>query len=319
MATQIKLRRDTDGDWVSANTVLAEAEVGLVIDGDEKIIGAKVGDGATAWIALPFHLPVLAGAANALESLGGSSATGVPLAQTTTFLLKGLSGQTSKVLGIQEHTGTALEFSVDKDGNVIAAGTLGVTGATTLTGGVVGPLNILTGALQIAGNTSMQIMQIVEAVYEGGTHTHSNQNYTRAQGSRITIVPKHTDSKIILIANWRIDVENDTTNQDSCGSKGGVNLNCTASAGSTANGTVLAKCATYEYFQSEGASGGFGEGKRKIRTKHSIFSMFEADHNSLGGTASRTYDLTSLPIGNYDLVYMYPSEDYTQFYAIEIL
>lgn len=48
--TRIQLRRGTAADWVSADPVLAEGEIGLELDTDQ----FKVGDGLTAWSALPY-------------------------------------------------------------------------------------------------------------------------------------------------------------------------------------------------------------------------------------------------------------------------
>jgi len=50
MATRILLRRDTSANWASANTVLANGEIGY----DTTLDRIKVGDGSTAWASLPF-------------------------------------------------------------------------------------------------------------------------------------------------------------------------------------------------------------------------------------------------------------------------
>jgi hypothetical protein len=52
MATRIKYRRDTPGNWTSKNPVLAAGEPGYEL-GTKKF---KIGDGVTAWAALPYHL-----------------------------------------------------------------------------------------------------------------------------------------------------------------------------------------------------------------------------------------------------------------------
>ena len=45
MSVRIQIRRDTGTNWSSANTVLAEGEIGLNTTNDRY----KIGDGTTAW------------------------------------------------------------------------------------------------------------------------------------------------------------------------------------------------------------------------------------------------------------------------------
>lgn len=51
MATQIQLRRDTQANWSSANTVLALGEIGYATD----LYKFKIGDGSTAWNSLAYQ------------------------------------------------------------------------------------------------------------------------------------------------------------------------------------------------------------------------------------------------------------------------
>jgi len=51
MAIRIQLRRDTATNWTSANPILAQGEVGVEIDVQDKV---KIGDGVTDWINLPY-------------------------------------------------------------------------------------------------------------------------------------------------------------------------------------------------------------------------------------------------------------------------
>jgi hypothetical protein len=51
MATRLKARRDTAANWVTANPVLGLGEFGW--ESDAK--GMKLGDGTTAWNALPYY------------------------------------------------------------------------------------------------------------------------------------------------------------------------------------------------------------------------------------------------------------------------
>jgi hypothetical protein len=49
MATRMQQRRGTAAEWAAANPVLADGEIGF--EHDTGVI--KVGDGVTAWLALP--------------------------------------------------------------------------------------------------------------------------------------------------------------------------------------------------------------------------------------------------------------------------
>ena len=57
MAYQIQQRRDTKANWESVNPVLADAEIGFILDKDENGVQKsslfKIGDGKTAWKQLP--------------------------------------------------------------------------------------------------------------------------------------------------------------------------------------------------------------------------------------------------------------------------
>ena len=51
---RIQLRNDSASNWVSANPVLLEGEIGIEIDSARNRI--KIGDGTTAWNDLPYFL-----------------------------------------------------------------------------------------------------------------------------------------------------------------------------------------------------------------------------------------------------------------------
>tara|TARA_R110002012_G_scaffold316642_2_gene531836 strand:+ start:3160 stop:3912 length:753 start_codon:yes stop_codon:yes gene_type:complete len=56
MPTQIQLRRDTVSGWSSANTILAEGEIGIETDDlTSTSIPYKIGDGVNAWDNLPYQ------------------------------------------------------------------------------------------------------------------------------------------------------------------------------------------------------------------------------------------------------------------------
>ena len=50
MADRIQIRRDTASNWTSANSVLAQGELGVETDTNKM----KIGDGSTAWSSLGY-------------------------------------------------------------------------------------------------------------------------------------------------------------------------------------------------------------------------------------------------------------------------
>jgi hypothetical protein len=64
-ATRIQLRRGTAAEWMSANPVLAEGEVGIELDSNK----FKIGNGTTIWSYLPYA--------------AGSTSTGVTINKVT--------------------------------------------------------------------------------------------------------------------------------------------------------------------------------------------------------------------------------------------
>lgn len=57
MADLIQLRRDTEERWRIINPILAEGEVGLIVDN----VGFKIGDGMNNWNNLPLLGIILSG------------------------------------------------------------------------------------------------------------------------------------------------------------------------------------------------------------------------------------------------------------------
>ena len=56
MAKRIQIRRDTAANWTAANPVLAQAEIGIELDGlGTSTVLQKIGDGVTAWDSLPYQ------------------------------------------------------------------------------------------------------------------------------------------------------------------------------------------------------------------------------------------------------------------------
>lgn len=56
MSNKLQLRRDTAANWEAANPVLAQGEIGLILDNNGKVLGQKIGDGVTEWKALPYEV-----------------------------------------------------------------------------------------------------------------------------------------------------------------------------------------------------------------------------------------------------------------------
>ncbi|MBN9522615.1 hypothetical protein J0H58_29520 [bacterium] len=69
MAVRIQLRRGTAAEWTSADPTLAEGEVGIELD----TLKLKVGDGSTAWSALPYV--TTGGGGGAVDSVNGQTGT----------------------------------------------------------------------------------------------------------------------------------------------------------------------------------------------------------------------------------------------------
>ena len=136
MATQIQVRRDTLGDWNTANPILAQGEVGVILDGSNKVIGLKVGDGTSVFKDLENATPMLGGVPNQLDE---DASTGNPdVADKTTFLLKGLTNQSAAVFGIEATGSTELVLSIDKAGGITAAAGVNVSGGYDATNDAYG-------------------------------------------------------------------------------------------------------------------------------------------------------------------------------------
>ena len=85
---QMQRRRDTKANWAAQNPVLLSGELGIVSD-DPNLY--KVGDGTTAWNALPFR-----GFDGTLVHTTGDSETTAMSQKGVTKELAKLSGETDK-------------------------------------------------------------------------------------------------------------------------------------------------------------------------------------------------------------------------------
>jgi len=88
MAVQIQHRRGTAAAWTSANTVLAEGEIGF--ENDTNFI--KIGDGTTAWTSLAYSSVV---GAVTTATIDNDAVTNSKLANMTTKTYKGRTAGTT--------------------------------------------------------------------------------------------------------------------------------------------------------------------------------------------------------------------------------
>ena len=87
MSQTIQLRRDTAANWASVNPILANGEMGVVLDD----FSYKIGDGTTAWNALPNReLTGIFTAAMLLEAVANPS---VPAAGQMRFYAHNIAGR----------------------------------------------------------------------------------------------------------------------------------------------------------------------------------------------------------------------------------
>ena len=109
MIVHLQLRRDTAANWAAANPVLLLGEVGLESDSQQM----KVGNGTTAWNALPYG-----------GVKGEKGATG-----TT-----GPTGPTGTLLGVVTITGTTRTLTAADNGYVLYCTSADAVTLTTASG-----------------------------------------------------------------------------------------------------------------------------------------------------------------------------------------
>ena len=114
---------------------------------------------------------------------------------------------TPNVLASVNIDGDASFVDVAASANATVGGTLGVTGATTLTGGIAGNLNILTGALQVGGTSTLQIRQVVKATRSTSTTTINANKISHFAGIDITIQPTSSTSRLFFFGVHNIPAD----------------------------------------------------------------------------------------------------------------
>jgi len=158
MADLIQIRRDTASNWTSANTVLAQGELGAETD-TSKI---KIGNGSTAWNSLGYLIDaggyITATSTNTLTNKTLTSpvlttpALGTPASGTATNLTglppAGVTG-TAAILGANTFTGTQ-DFgdNIAKKLNLLDYGE--VTNAIGSTGGGTQSIDLTLGNSVVA-------------------------------------------------------------------------------------------------------------------------------------------------------------------------
>jgi hypothetical protein len=178
MAIQIQLRRGLLAEWRSANSVLAEGEIGL-----EKDTGNfKIGNGSTAWSDLSY--PVNYVANNALYLNGVAANSYVQNTDSRT-----LSGNLN-------FTGTNNYFS----SSVRVGANVTVNTSSYLVGNSTVNTNITSGSVSLSGaivNSTIYTGSANNASYLGGVAAAS---YVNSSGS-YTISGVHTHTANIILSN----------------------------------------------------------------------------------------------------------------------
>ena len=114
MSVKIQFRRGTATQWTSANTILSIGEPGYESDTGK----FKIGDGTTAWSALPYES----------DTGGSGGTTTVDVGSTTT----GAPGTNALVVNSGTTTDAVFDFTIPRG----SAGTPGADGQTVLSGSV---------------------------------------------------------------------------------------------------------------------------------------------------------------------------------------
>jgi hypothetical protein len=147
---RVKLRSDTAANWTSANPILALGEAGVETD----TRSFKVGDGTTAWTALPYL--VAAGDSATVVRKYVRNNSGVSIPKGAAVYQTGSSGTTltvaladasleataSQTLGLAQET-----IGINANGYVIAVGQLDGISTATLTEGQIVWLSETAGQL----------------------------------------------------------------------------------------------------------------------------------------------------------------------------
>jgi hypothetical protein len=128
MAIQIQLRRGTASQWTTANTLLAQGEIGLELDTNK----IKLGDGVTVWNSLGYY------GAGGVTSVTGTS----PVVS---------SGGTTPAISLASGYGDTLNPYASKTANFILGAPNGVSGVPTFRAVVAADIPFTNATLTVNG------------------------------------------------------------------------------------------------------------------------------------------------------------------------
>jgi len=169
MAIQIQLRRGTASQWTTANTLLAQGEIGLELDTNK----IKLGDGVTVWNSLGYY------GAGGVTSVTGTS----PVVS---------SGGTTPAISLASGYGDTLNPYASKTANYVLAAPNGSAGVPTfraivsadiptLNQNTTGTASNVTGTVAIANGGTGQTTQQAALTALSGTQTSGQ--YLRSNGT----------------------------------------------------------------------------------------------------------------------------------------
>ena len=161
MAVQIQFRRDTGANWASANTVLAEGEMGINTTTNQ----FKIGNGSTAWNSLSYApLSGTVAQLDAIEDVTITSATNGDLLKWNGTAWVNAAGYA--LLASPTLTGTPAAPTAAANTNTTQIATTAfVTGAVTdLIGGAPGALNTLNELAEAIGDDASYAAGITTAL-----------------------------------------------------------------------------------------------------------------------------------------------------------
>ena len=173
MILHLQLRRDTSANWTTANPLLLMGEVGLETDTGQM----KVGDGATAWNALPYG--GIQGPEGQQGPQGAEGQEGDP----------GPAGPMGSLLGVTTITGTTHTLQAANDGHMLYC-----TSSSPVTINTAPGLGAAFSAMIIQGDTG----QVTVAQGSGTTlASYANLLKTAGRYAAISVFTPVADTFIV--------------------------------------------------------------------------------------------------------------------------
>jgi len=206
MSVQIQLRRGTAAQWTSANTLLAQGEIGLEYDTGK----IKVGDGTLAWNSLAYFTgtgavtsvtgtsPVVSsgGTTPAISLASGYGDTKNPYASKTANYVLAAPDGTAGVPTFraivaadiptlnQNTTGTAANITASSNATITTLSSLSLPGSQ-ITGNIGGNAANVTGTVAIANGGTGQTTAAAAITALSGTQTSGR--YLRSDGTNTAL------------------------------------------------------------------------------------------------------------------------------------